>query len=44
MVVLAHLDQLEPRVPGQQLLVVLDVVGVRRTQPPHGDDDDPHGW
>src|SRR3954464_3114604 len=27
--VLAHLDQLEPRVPGEHLLVVLDVVRVR---------------
>jgi hypothetical protein len=30
-------------VPGEQLLVVLDVVGERRAQPPHRYDDDPHG-
>ena len=28
---------------GEQLLVVLDVVGERRPQPADGDDDDPHG-
>jgi len=40
--VLADLDQLEASVPGDQLLVVLDVVGKRRPQTTHGDDDDPH--
>ena len=44
LVVLAHLDQLEPHVAGQQLLVVLHVVGERRAQSPHGDHDDPHDW
>ena len=41
-VVLAHLDQLEPRVAAQQPLVVLDVVGVRRPQPPDGQHDEAH--
>ena len=39
--VLAHLDQLEPRVPGQQLLVVLDVVRVRWAEAPDGYDQGP---
>jgi hypothetical protein len=34
--VLAHLDQLQPRVPGEQLLVVLNVVRVRRSEAPDG--------
>jgi hypothetical protein len=41
-VVLAHLDQLELDVTRKQLLVVLDIVGERRAQPPDGDDEDPH--
>ena len=41
-IVLAHLDQLELDVACQQLLIVLDIVGERRAQPPHGDDEDPH--
>jgi hypothetical protein len=40
--VLAALDELEPGVSGQQLLVMLDVIGIRGTQSAHGDDDDPH--
>jgi len=39
----ADLDQLKARVAPQQLSVVLNVVGERRTHPPHGDDHDPHG-
>jgi hypothetical protein len=41
--VLADLDQLEPRVSREQLLVMLDVIGKRRAEPAHGNDDDPHG-
>jgi hypothetical protein len=29
-------------VPGDELLIMLDVVGERRAQPAHGDDDDSH--
>src|SRR5207302_6762162 len=39
---LPHLDQLETRVTGQQLLVVLDVVGVRWLRPPDGYDGGSH--
>jgi len=42
LLVLAHLDQLQPRLAGQQLRVVLHVVGVRRTQAADGHDDEPH--
>ena len=42
LLVLAHLHQLEPGVPGQELLVVLDVVCEGRPQPPHGQHQDPH--
>jgi hypothetical protein len=42
MVVLAHLDQLELDVSRKELLIVLDIVGERRPQPPDGDDEDPH--
>jgi hypothetical protein len=42
LLVLTHLDQLQPRVACQQLLVVLDVIGERRAQSPHGDYHDPH--
>ena len=41
--VLADLDQLEPRVSREQLLVMLDVIGKRRAELAHGNDDDPHG-
>jgi hypothetical protein len=41
-IVFAHLDQLELDVAREQLLVVLDIVGERWTQPPDGDDEDPH--
>jgi hypothetical protein len=41
-VVLSHLDQFELDVAREQLLVVLDIVGERRAQPPDGDDEDPH--
>jgi Protein of unknown function (DUF3467) len=40
--VLAHLDQLQPGMPGEELLVVLDVIRERWAQPAHGEDDDPH--
>jgi len=43
LLVLAHLDELDPRMAREQLLVVLDVVGEGRAKPPHGKDDDPHG-
>jgi hypothetical protein len=43
LLVLADLYQLDPRVAGQQLLVVLHVVGERRAQAADGQDDDPHG-
>src|SRR6201996_4185267 len=42
LLVLPHLDLLESRVPGQQLLVVAHVVRVWRAQTPHGHDDHPH--
>ena len=42
LLILADLDQLEPGVAGDQLLVVLDVVGEGRTQPADGEHDDPH--
>lgn len=42
MLVLAHLHQLEPHVTGQELLIVLYVIGERRPQPAHGDDDEAH--
>jgi Protein of unknown function (DUF3467) len=40
--ILADFDQLEPGVPGDQLLVMLHVVGERRPQPADGNDDYPH--
>ncbi|MEA2147836.1 MAG: hypothetical protein QOG59_3423 [Solirubrobacteraceae bacterium] len=40
--VLANLDELEPGMTGQQLLVMLDIIGIRGAQPAHGDYDDPH--
>jgi len=40
--VLSHLDQLQPRVAREQLLIMVDIVGERGALPPHGDDDDPH--
>src|SRR5436305_3039078 len=40
---LAHLGELELRVPRKQLLVVLDVVGVGRLEAAHGQHDRPHG-
>lgn len=43
LLVLANLDQLQPRVSGQQLLIVAHIVGEGRTQTSHSDDDDPHG-
>ena len=39
---LADLDHLHARVAGEHLQVVLRVVGVRRAQPPDGQDDDAH--
>jgi Protein of unknown function (DUF3467) len=42
LLVLAHLDQLEPRVTRDQLLVVLHIISERRPQPAHGDDHYPH--
>src|SRR3954451_10569698 len=41
--VLADLDQLEPRVAGEHLLVVLDVVRVRWAEPPDCYDERAHG-
>src|SRR5881275_3016988 len=41
LLVLAHLDQLEPRVPHEQLLVMQDVVDERRAHSPYGDHDYP---
>ena len=41
--ILAQLDDLEPRMTPEQLLVVLDVVRERRPQPPDCQDDYPHG-
>ena len=43
LLVLANLDQLQPGMPGDQALVVLDVVGVGRPQATDGEDEDPHG-
>src|SRR5215211_2371336 len=40
--VLAHLDQLHARHPGEQPAVVLDVVLERRPQAPHRDHHDAH--
>ncbi len=40
--VLADLDQLEPRVTGEQLLVMLYVICERWAELAHGNDDDPH--
>src|SRR3954447_293177 len=40
--VLADLDELEPGMAREQLLVVGDVFGERRLHPAHGHDDDPH--
>ena len=42
LLVLADLDQLQPRVARDQLLVVLDVVGVRRPQTADREDDQAH--
>jgi hypothetical protein len=42
LLVLADLDQLEPGVPRDQLLVMLHIVSERRPQPADGDDDYPH--
>ena len=42
LLVLADLDLLQSRVPGEQLLIVAHVVRVWRTQTPHGHDDHPH--
>ena len=42
LLVLPDFDLLEPRVPGDQLLIVAHVVGVWRAQTPHGHDDHPH--
>jgi uncharacterized protein DUF3467 len=43
LLVLADLDELHARVPGEQLLVVLDVVREGWPQAAHGQDDDAHG-
>jgi hypothetical protein len=42
LVIVSNLDELEPHVPGEELLIVLDVVDERRSQPTHGDDDEAH--
>jgi hypothetical protein len=41
-VVLAELDQLEPRMPGEQLLVVRDVVRIRGPEAPHSHHEGAH--
>jgi Protein of unknown function (DUF3467) len=43
LLVLADLDQLDPGMAREQLLIVLHVVGERRAQATDGQDDDPHG-
>jgi hypothetical protein len=43
LLILANLDQFHAGVTGQELLIVLDVIGERRPQATHGDDDDSHG-
>lgn len=40
--ILPDLGHLNPRMPPQELVVMLAVVGERRPQPPHGNDSDPH--
>ena len=40
---LLDLDELEPRVAGDQPLVVLHVIRERRLEPPDRHDEDPHG-
>ena len=42
LLVLAHLDELDAGVTGEQPLVVLDVIDVRRAQTADGDDGDLH--
>ncbi len=42
LLILANLHQLEAYMSGQELLIMLNVVGERRPQPAHGDDDDAH--
>ena len=42
LLILANLHQFEACMPGQKLLIMLDIVGERRPQPAHGDDDDAH--
>jgi hypothetical protein len=44
LLILANLDQFDPGVAGQELLIVLDIIGEGRPQPAHGDDEDSHGW
>ena len=43
LLVLAHLDELDAGVAGEELPVVLDVVREGWAQAAHGEDDDPHG-
>jgi hypothetical protein len=43
MLALPDFDHLDPSVTGQELVVVLIVVGEWRPQPAHRDHDDPHG-
>jgi hypothetical protein len=43
LLILADLDQLDPGMTREQLLVMLHVVGERRAQATDGQDDDPHG-
>ncbi len=42
LLVLADLDQLQPHMSRQQLLVMPHVIGEGRPQSSHGNDDDPH--
>ena len=42
--IVAHLDQLQPRITPEQLDVMRDVIDERWPQTAHGDDDDSHRW
>jgi hypothetical protein len=42
LIILAHLDQLDPGAAPDQLLIVIDVIHERGAQSAHGHDDNPH--
>ena len=42
LLVLSDLDELQAHVPGQELLIMLNIVGERGAQPAHGDDEEAH--